>query len=284
MRAVCPRNGRATSKHRTASQLTTVRKQPMRPSRLPRTVRDGARHRLQLAVTAAPSLPLPEQLSGVAERVTFHNADSGLCVLRLRHGQRHRPGLRQPACGWARGWPRSQLRYRSASNCGGCRRSVSTSIRTLASSRALHSGAGICMMASGVLASAIHAPISPCCSREISRRRNIPSSVFTRRLQAVIEQHGQTPSRGGESLCQRGAPARRHFGIQPLGGRVETIRGHQPARLFGPGAGCESGVGQHLRGQRRRRPGTQATEMQMVKGLPCGHPSQSRPRAFITQW
>ena len=35
-------------------------------------------------MTAAPSLPLLEQLSGLVERVTFHNADSGFCVLRLK--------------------------------------------------------------------------------------------------------------------------------------------------------------------------------------------------------
>ncbi len=35
-------------------------------------------------MTAAPSLPSLEQLSGLVERVTFHNADSGFCVLRLK--------------------------------------------------------------------------------------------------------------------------------------------------------------------------------------------------------
>ena len=32
----------------------------------------------------APSLPSLEQLSGLAERITFHNADSGIRVLRLK--------------------------------------------------------------------------------------------------------------------------------------------------------------------------------------------------------
>ncbi len=35
-------------------------------------------------MTTAPSLPSLEQLSGLVERVTFHNADSGFCVLRLK--------------------------------------------------------------------------------------------------------------------------------------------------------------------------------------------------------
>ena len=35
-------------------------------------------------MTAAPSLPSLEQLSGLVERVTFHNADRGFCVLRLK--------------------------------------------------------------------------------------------------------------------------------------------------------------------------------------------------------
>ena len=35
-------------------------------------------------MTAAPVLPSLEQLSGLVERVTFHNADSGFCVLRLK--------------------------------------------------------------------------------------------------------------------------------------------------------------------------------------------------------
>ena len=33
---------------------------------------------------AAPAQPSLEQLSGLVERVTFHNADSGFCVLRLK--------------------------------------------------------------------------------------------------------------------------------------------------------------------------------------------------------
>jgi len=35
-------------------------------------------------MAAAPQLPSLEQLSGLVERVTFHNADSGFCVLRLK--------------------------------------------------------------------------------------------------------------------------------------------------------------------------------------------------------
>ena len=35
-------------------------------------------------MTAAPAQPPLEQLSGLVERVTFHNADSGFCVLRLK--------------------------------------------------------------------------------------------------------------------------------------------------------------------------------------------------------
>ena len=35
-------------------------------------------------MTAAPSSPALDQISGLVERVTFHNADSGFCVLRLQ--------------------------------------------------------------------------------------------------------------------------------------------------------------------------------------------------------
>jgi hypothetical protein len=35
-------------------------------------------------MTAVPAQPSLEQLSGLVERVTFHNADSGFCVLRLK--------------------------------------------------------------------------------------------------------------------------------------------------------------------------------------------------------
>ena len=36
--------------------------------------------------TAIPDRrPMPEEISGVIERVTFHNDDSGFCVLRVRH-------------------------------------------------------------------------------------------------------------------------------------------------------------------------------------------------------
>ena len=43
----------------------------------------GRAPRLQPAMTA-PSPPSLEQLSGLVERVTFHNADSGFFVLRLK--------------------------------------------------------------------------------------------------------------------------------------------------------------------------------------------------------
>ena len=35
-------------------------------------------------MTAGPSSPALDQVSGLVERVTFHNDDSGFCVLRLQ--------------------------------------------------------------------------------------------------------------------------------------------------------------------------------------------------------
>ncbi|HYN61341.1 MAG TPA: helix-hairpin-helix domain-containing protein, partial [Rubrivivax sp.] len=66
------------------SPSTAVRQPTERPRPLLGPARDQARHRLQPAMTTAPSLPSMEQLSGLVERVTFHNADSGFCVLRLK--------------------------------------------------------------------------------------------------------------------------------------------------------------------------------------------------------
>ena len=60
--------------------------------RQPEPVR--ARHRLAPIMTAAPGQPSLEQLSGLVERVTFHNADSGFHVLRVKvRGERERVTL-----------------------------------------------------------------------------------------------------------------------------------------------------------------------------------------------
>jgi len=73
---------------------------------------------------------------------------------------------------------------------GGCVRSASTSISTLASSSVRHSGAGICRMASGVRAWAIQALISSCWMGVSSLRLNISSNVCTPVLRGWLGQAG----------------------------------------------------------------------------------------------
>ena len=62
-------------------------------------------------MSTADIRPEPDRLSGLVERVTFHNADSGFCVLRLKvRGERdlvtlvgHAPTVTPGACASASG-------------------------------------------------------------------------------------------------------------------------------------------------------------------------------------